>query len=209
MNLILASQSPRRREILALLGLPFEVMAPEFEERVSPHLFIGDEVLQFALGKADSVARTRPASIVVGSDTMILLDGQKIGKPADQDEARRTLGMLSGRTHLIFTGVAIVDNSGGPGLRTVETVEVDMRRFERDEIERYLSLGESHDKAAGYSIQGEGRRLIEAIRGDYLAAVGMPLRPIARYLEGRGVRLERDIETLYREKSFLNWGSFE
>ncbi|HKY08460.1 MAG TPA: Maf family protein, partial [Candidatus Binatia bacterium] len=76
-------------------------------------------------------------------------------------------------------------------------------------IERYLSLGESHDKAAGYSIQGEGRRLIEAIRGDYLAAVGMPLRPIARYLEGRGVRLERDIETLYREKSFLNWGSFE
>ncbi|HET9917572.1 MAG TPA: Maf family protein, partial [Candidatus Binatia bacterium] len=100
MRLILASTSPRRREILALLGLPFEVIAPDFTETVSSHLSIEDEVLDFAVGKARSVALHHPEAIVIGSDTMIFLDGAKIGKPESAADAKRILQLLSGKTHL-------------------------------------------------------------------------------------------------------------
>jgi septum formation protein len=208
MKLILASTSPRRREILALLGLPFEVISPVFEEWVSSDLPVEEEVLSFALGKAKSVAVHHPEGIVVGSDTMIFLDGEKIGKPADEADAVRILRSLSGKTHQIYTGVAIIDRSGGPGLRMVEKVSVDMRPYTAKESEEYLYFNESLDKAGAYSIQGDGRKLIETIRGDYLAAVGLPLKPIAEYLSSRGVSFTLDVERLYTEKSFLNWRSF-
>ena len=207
MGLILASTSPRRREILALLGAPFEVIAPEFDEKLSADLSIEDEVLQFAAGKARSVARGRAQSVVIGSDTMIGLDGGKIGKPADLADAARILHSLAGKTHIIYTAVAIVDDNG-PGLTTLEKVSVEMRAYTEREIEQYLSCGESLDKAGAYSIQGDGSRLIKSIRGDYLAAVGMPLKPIAAYLKSRGISFHRDVEKLYREKSFMNWSWF-
>jgi septum formation protein len=208
MRLILASTSPRRREILALLGVPFEVIAPRFEERVSDHISIGDEVLQFALGKARSVARDQSSSIVIGSDTMIFFDGRKIGKPVDEAEAGRMLGLLSGKRHTIHTGVAMVDGCGGPGLRMVDTVEVEMRHFTPEEVRDYVRVGESLDKAAAYSIQGQGRNLIKSIQGDYLAAVGLPLKSIAGYLEHRGFEIPCDVKQLYHEKRFLNWQTF-
>jgi septum formation protein len=203
MRLILASTSPRRREIIALLGVPFEIIAPEFTELVSAHSSIDDEVLGFAVGKAQSVAGNNPGSIVIGSDTMIFLDGKKIGKPLDESDARRILGLLSGKRHTIYTSIAIVDGSGGPGLRRVETVDVDMRSFNTKDIDRYLAAGESMDKAGAYSIQGEGRTLITAMRGDYLAAVGMPLRPIANYLKSRGVNFDCDIDQVLRRQNDL------
>jgi len=208
MRLILASTSPRRREILGLLGLPFEVIAPNFQELSSSKLAIEEEVLNFAAGKARSVARNNAASIVIGSDTMIGIDLHKIGKPADLSGARQMLRTLSGRWHRILTSVAIVDGLGGPGLSTVEKVDVKMRDFSEAEIEQYIARNESLDKAGGYSIQGEGRRLIEIIRGDYLAAVGLPLMPIVAYLKNRGLRLPVRIDGLYAGKSFLNWRSF-
>jgi septum formation protein len=204
MRLILASTSPRRREILGLLGVPFEVVTPDFDEIVSPSRAIEEEVLAFAAGKAQSVTQAHPGTIVIGSDTMIGLDGSKIGKPVGAEDARRMLAFLSGKTHTIYTSVAMIDNAGGPGLRTVETVEVEMRRFTAAEISAYLTTGESLDKAGAYSIQGKGRRLIRSVRGDYLAAVGLPLRPIAGYLASRGVTLGTDIERLYRERDFLS-----
>jgi septum formation protein len=205
MRLILASTSPRRREILALLGLPFETIAPTFAETVSSHRSIAEEVLDFALGKAQSVASDNPASIVIGSDTMILLHGQKIGKPDGIAHAKTILCALAGKTHRIFTSVVIVDGLGGAGLKVVEQVSVTMRGYSEAEIERYLACNESLDKAGGYSIQGQGRALIEAVDGDYLAAVGLPLKPIADYLNGRGVSFPLDIARLYTDKSFLNW----
>jgi septum formation protein len=212
MRLILASTSPRRREILALLGLPFEVIDPEFDEITSEHLSIEDEVVDFAAGKARSVARKNPGSIVIGSDTMIHLNGHKIGKPNDIDDARRILRALAGRTHQICTGVVILNrnenDTEATGLQVVETVIVEMRQYTEEEIDRYLSLNESLDKAGAYSIQGEGRKLIASIGGDYLAAVGMPLRPIANYLERRGVLFDLDVDKLYAEKLVLNWHSF-
>ena len=208
MRLILASTSPRRREILALLGLPFKVVAPEFDELPLTDRPIAEEVLDFALGKARSVARRHPASMIVGSDTMIFINGNKIGKPNSPADAKVMLLLLSGKTHKIFTSIAILDDLGGPGLSTVEEVSVKMRDYTEKEIECYLSRNESLDKAGAYSIQGTGRRLIESIRGDYLAAVGLPLRPIVDYLRSRGVQGLTNVDKLYSDKSFLNWKTF-
>jgi len=208
MRLILASTSPRRREILSLLGLPFEVIAPEFDELPLTDRPIAEEVLDFAVGKAQSVARHHPASMVFGSDTMILINATKIGKPDGIADAKQMLRSLSGKTHRIFTSVAVLDDLGGPGLRIVEEVAVKMRGYSEKEIEDYLSCNESLDKAGGYSIQGKGRALIESIRGDYLAAVGLPLKPIADYLKSRGVFIPSDLDKLYSDMSFLNWKSF-
>jgi len=208
MRLILASTSPRRREILALLGLPFEVIAPDFAETMSGHLSIEDEVLDFAIGKARSVAIHHPEAFVIGSDTMIFLDGAKIGKPESVADAKGILRRLSGKTHLIYTSVAIVDGCGGDGLQMIAKVSVDMRHYDDDAIDGYIACNESLDKAGGYSIQGEGSKLIAAIDGDFLAAVGMPLRPIAEYLQRRHIELPVDVDNLYADKSFLNWREF-
>lgn len=208
MRLILASTSPRRREILALLRLPFKTITPQFDEIPSNNRPIVEEVLEFAVAKAQSVAGNHPGSIIIGSDTMILLNSTKIGKPDGLDDAARILSVLSGKTHQIFTGVAILDDFGGPGLRIVEQVSVRMRHYSVREIETYLACDESLDKAGAYSIQGEGRRLIESVRGDYLAAVGLPLKPIANYLKSRGISISVDVDKLYNDKSFQNWRSF-
>jgi septum formation protein len=208
MRLVLASTSPRRREILALLGLPFQVIAPDFSEIVSNHLSIEDEVLEFAVGKARSVAIHHPMAIVIGSDTMIFFNGAKIGKPTDSADAKRILRLLSGETHEIYTSVAILDGCGGDGLQMMAKVSVAMRRYDDDVIDAYLACNESMDKAGAYSIQGEGSKLIDAIAGDFLAAVGLPLRPIAEYLRHRHIEPPVDIDGLYTAKQFLNWRQF-
>ena len=208
MRLILASTSPRRREILGLLGLSFDVIAPDFDEVVSDNRPVADEVLAFAKAKAATVARKHPGSIIIGSDTMIFLAGKKIGKPTGMEDARKMLRALSSKTHVIFTSVAIIDGTGGPGLSTVQEVSVKMRPYSDADVERYLTFGEYLDKAGAYSIQGEGRTLIESIRGDYLAAVGLPLKPIAEYLKSCGVQFPLDIDKVYTEKGFLNWSTF-
>jgi septum formation protein len=208
MRLILASTSSRRREILALLGLPFDVIAPEFDEQPLSERAVEHEVLNFALGKAQSVARQHPDSIVIGSDTMIRIDSTKIGKPKGIADAKRILRLLSGKTHRIFTAVAILDGLGGPGLGIVDDVTVKMHNYSHEEIQRYLLVNESLDKAGGYSIQGKGRALIESISGDYLTAVGLPLKPVADYLRSRGVQGLTNVDKLYSDRSFLNWKSF-
>jgi septum formation protein len=139
MKLILASTSPRRREILALLGLPFDVIQPDFEEMLSSQCSIEEEVMEFATGKATSVARRHPEAIVIGSDTMISLDHEKIGKPRDLPDARAMLNKLAGRTHSIYTGVRIIDGSVGPGLTALEKVTVKMRDFSDAKIQDYLA----------------------------------------------------------------------
>jgi septum formation protein len=208
MRLILASTSPRRREILSLLGLPFDVIAPVFDEVSSPHLDIREEVLQFAAGKARSVLRNNPQSIVIGGDTMISLGGEKIGKPVDLADAKRMLRALSGRIHRIFTSVAVVEDFAGRDLNTVAEVTVKMRDLTDTIIEDYLACNESLDKAGAYSIQSRGSELVDFIEGDYLAAVGLPLKAVAEYLKKLGVTVPLDVDRLYRDKSYLNWRRF-
>ena len=205
MRIILASTSPRRRDIMSLLGLPFEVRDPDFQETTREHLTPEAEALELALGKARSIARGETDALVVGGDTLIALDDEKIGKPADPDDAVSILRRLSGRTHRILTGVALIDSATGREDTYLERVDVRMRRSTEAEIADYLARGESMDKTGAYSIQGEGHRLIESMRGDYLAAVGLPLRPIALYLQKRGAEVPANIEALYREQSLWTW----
>lgn len=205
MRIILASTSPRRRDILSLLGLPFEVRDPDFQETTRDHLTPEDEALELALGKARSIAGGEADALVVGGDTLIALDHEKIGKPADPDDAESILRRLSGRTHRILTGVALIDSTTRREETHLERVDVRMRPSTDGEIAGYVARGESMDKAGAYSIQGEGHRLIESMRGDYLAAVGLPLRPIAGYLRRLGIAVPADVDGLYRERSLWTW----
>ena len=205
MRIILASTSPRRRDILALLGVPFEVRPPDFRETTRDDLTADEEALELALGKARSIASVEPDALVVGGDTLIALDGEKIGKPEDAEDAAAILLRLSGRTHRILTGVALIHRATGREATHLERVEVRMRDSTDAEVAGYVAQGESMDKAGAYSIQGRGYRLIESMRGDYLAAVGLPLRPIADFLRNAGADVPADVEKLYRERSLWTW----
>lgn len=208
MRIILASTSPRRRDILALLGLPFEVHAPNFVETTRAHLAPEAEALELATGKVRAVARADHAALVIGGDTLIALDDEKIGKPESMEHAAAMLRRFSGRDHRILTALALIDGATGRETTHLECVDVRMHPFTDADIAAYLARGESMDKAGAYSIQGDGHRLIEHIHGDYLAAVGMPLRPIAQYLQDVGAEVPVDVERLYGERSLWTWSRF-
>lgn len=209
MALVLASTSPRRKDLLALLRISFEIVEPNFIEQLRQDLAPEEQARQFAAGKALSCATRFPDQLVLGSDTLIALDGEVLGKPADLAEARSMLQKLSGRQHLIHTAVALRRQAAGVGDVAVETVLVWMKAFDEAELEAYLHTGESLGKAGAYSIQGIGGRFIERIEGDYTAAVGLPLRLTADLLRRRGLAVPADVEELYRAKPYPNWGRFE
>lgn len=207
-SIILASTSPRRKEILSLLGLPFRAVSPDFEEILSEKRLIAEEVTAFAEGKARSVMKEFPESILIGSDTLIECEGEKVGKPRDPEDAKRILRRLNGRSHRIWTAVSLIDPLQ-PGAETsVETIRIVMRPMDEAEIDRYVATGEPLDKAGAYSLQGDGRRFIERLEGDYLAAVGLPLKPIVAFFRKRGIPVPLDLEQLYRKRNFLNWRTF-
>ncbi|MFQ5780169.1 MAG: Maf family protein [Nitrospiria bacterium] len=207
-RIVLASTSLRRKEILSLLGIPYHMVSPPFEERWNRHRSAQEEVIAFSEGKAGSVECDFPRSIIIGSDTLIEDEEGKIGKPSGDEEAKQILRRLQGRRHHIWTAVVLIDATDHSTRATVEKVEIIMHQMHDDEIESYVSTGEPLDKAGAYSIQGEGRRFIRRLKGDYLAAVGLPLRPVADFLRRRQIHFPLDIERLYREKNFLNWKTF-
>lgn len=208
MQLILASTSPRRRELLALLGIPFEIVAPDFEEQPLPELTPRQQVERFAREKARSIAITRPASLVLGSDTVIELDGLMLGKPADLADARTMLTRLAGRPHKVHTVVALCRQIPRYEAVAIETATVQMKAFDEVAIERYLATQEPMGKAGAYSIQGVGGEFIEAICGDFLGIVGLPLRRVATLLTDAGLPAPVDVDALYRNKPYPNWTRF-
>lgn len=208
MPLILASTSPRRKDLLALLGLPFEVAEPDFEEDLRAPGLPEDLAGRFARGKAESCAARRPDALVIGSDTLIACEGAVLGKPRDPEEAGAMLRRLRGRPHAIHTGVALRRLADGVDEAEVETVRVWMRPFTEEELDAYLRTGESLDKAGAYSIQGGGAALIARIEGDYPAAVGLPIRRLAAMLQRCGVVVPVDVEALYAERPYPNWARF-
>lgn len=208
MRLVLASTSPRRQELLGLLGLSFEVSPPVFEEQPIAGLPAHDQVARFALGKARSVAHARPEDLVVGSDTVIELDGLLLGKPRDLQDARRMLNRLVGRSHLVRTAVALCSQASGIESVEVATATVHMKEDTGHALERYLATRESLGKAGAYSIQGLGGDLVERIDGDYTTVVGLPLRVLTRLLRSAGYHVPQDVEELYRRKPYLNWSLF-
>ncbi|MEK7237638.1 MAG: Maf family protein [Nitrospirota bacterium] len=208
MSLILASTSPRRRELLSLLGIPFDVDSPLFEERLESGRTAIEQVQSFAQGKAQSVARQEPEAIVLGSDTVIELDHDVLGKPADLAEARAMLRRLAGRDHHVHTAVAIVCSARAIDVVALSTAVVRMKPFDEHVHERYLATGESLGKAGAYSIQGEGGDLIDSIDNDFPTVVGLPLRLVAQLLTQAGVSVPVDLEELYAAKPYANWARF-
>lgn len=208
MALILASTSPRRRELLALLGISFDVKSPPFEERLEADRSATQQVMSFAQGKARSVARQEPEAIVLGSDTVIELDRDVLGKPADPAEARAMLRRLAGRDHSVYTAVSLVCSVRRIDVVVLSTSVVRMKPFDERVHERYLATGESLGKAGAYSIQGEGGDLVDSIDGDFPTVVGLPLRLVARLLTQADVNVPVDLDALYAVKPYANWARF-
>lgn len=206
MTLVLASTSPRRYQILALLNLPFLMVSPDGPEVVAEGRAPAEEALFQARRKAASVAAQFPGAVLIGSDTLISLSGAKIGKPGNVPDARDILGRLRGRTHDVVTAVAVM--GGGRTVEIVETARVRMREFSDQELEAYLATGDSLDKAGAYSVQGPGQSLIAGLDGDYLAVMGLSLRAVSAGLRELGCPVPVDVERLYRERNVLNWRTF-
>lgn len=183
--LILASTSPQRRAILGQLHIPFETVAPAYEEHDPPDADPVEMVREHALGKARSVHRE--GRWTLGVDTTVHLDGRTFGKADDADDAREMLGELSGRTHAVVSGLCLL----GPGIERVEesVTQVTFRSLDPLELERYLMSGEWEGRAGAYAIQGLGARLIERIDGDYLNVVGLPAALLLGVLEAHAPEL--------------------
>ena len=175
MQLILASQSPRRQELLGLITPNFSVCPADIDEGLCPGADLAEEVARLAAGKARAVAALHPQAAVIGSDTLVVLDGQALGKPADEQDACRMLRLLSGRTHEVMTGLALYVPGQGMLTDTVVT-RVRFADLSDEEIASYVASGEPMDKAGAYGIQGTGARFIQGIEGDYYSVMGLPVR---------------------------------
>ena len=208
MQLILASSSPRRKELLALLGLAFEVCPSDVDEQPTVGWSPIEQVKQFALAKAKAVAQVRPQAVVLGSDTVIELDGRLLGKPRDRDDARTMLARLAGRSHLVHTAVVLCHRARGIESIDVATTGVQMKADDGQIYEQYLASGESLGKAGSYAIQGAGGMLIDRIDGDYTAVVGLPLRLVAGLLRSVSYPVPVNVEDLYQRKLYANWSQF-
>jgi len=184
--LILASASPRRRELLASLGVPCEVVPSDADETLDP-VPLAEAVARLALRKARLVAGSRPAAVVLAADTIVVIDGRALGKPANPEDARAMLRTLRGRTHEVMTGVAVVDAATGRHAGDTVISRVTMAAYDDAAIDAYVAGGEPLDKAGAYAIQGAGGALVAGLEGSRSNVVGLPLAATAALLRRFGV----------------------
>jgi len=185
-TLILASGSPRRRDLLDALGLAFRVRPVDVDE--TPHAGEGPRAYVRRLAEEKAAAQVEPAELVLAADTSVILDGEILGKPTDEADARTMLGRLAGREHLVLTGVAL--HHAGAGVRThIEESRVRIAALTPEEITWYVATGETMDKAGGYAVQGLGAMFVESIHGDYTNVVGLPLPATYRMFKAQGYDL--------------------
>ncbi len=180
MKLVLASASPRRRELLQEAGLTFEVIPSTVEQNVPEDISQEERVKALARLKAEDVFAAHPDATVIGSDTLVFFNGKALGKPGSEEEAKAMLRMLSGRVHTVSTGVCIC--SAERTICFAETTEVEFFELSEEEIEAYVASFEPMDKAGSYGIQGLGAVLVRRIVGDYNNVVGLPLARTVRAL---------------------------
>ena len=187
-RIILASASPRRRELLEAIGVNFVVEPSDVDEILDPNESPEHEVKRLAREKAEDVASRRPGSWVLGADTIVVIGGRILGKPSDRADAEWMLSTLSGRTHTVFTGYTIL-NLSHPESTVVGFAqsEVFIRQLSPQEIRGYLDTGEPMDKAGAYAIQGVGAAIVERVYGSYTNVVGLPLCEVARDLKKLGI----------------------
>ena len=182
---ILASQSPRRRELLALVGIPHEVRPADIDEAWLAGEHPRAHCERLAREKAVVAARDAPDALVIGSDTIVVLDGDVLGKPRDDADAAAMLSRLSGRRHMVMTGIAVIWR--GVERSAVEEVDVTFHPLTADEIVAYIATREPMDKAGAYGIQGFGATIVARVDGDYFAVMGLPLQRLVRLMADLGV----------------------
>lgn len=182
--LVLASASPRRRQLLEMLGIEHRVVPPDVDETRRPGEAPADYVVRLAREKARAVSGRDPKPLVLAADTTVILGDELFAKPATVGEAVEMLGRLAGRTHQVYTGVALAQ---GERVETaLDVSDVTFRRLSSDQIANYVATGEPMDKAGAYAIQGQGAALIDGIRGDFFGVMGLPLRLVLDLLERFG-----------------------
>ncbi|MDF2571940.1 MAG: maf [Sporomusa sp.] len=188
MGIILASSSPRRQQLLKLIGIDFNVVVSDVEEDNTKDIPPHELAMAHARDKAvDSAKRASISDVIIGADTIVVLDGQVFGKPADRAEAIRMLTALAGREHIVISGVAVV--KGDQIFSGFNTTTVRIRPLLPEQIKRYVDGGEPMDKAGAYAIQGQGTLLVESINGCYNNVVGLPLGTLSDLLQHVGVDL--------------------
>ena len=184
-RVILASQSPRRRELLGLIGIAHEVRPADIDETQFDGEPPREHAERLARCKAAVIARQEPDAIVIGSDTIVVVDGDVLGKPSDEAHAARMLRRLAARSHVVMTAVAVVWR--GETRSSVEEVGVDFHPLTDAEIESYIATREPMDKAGAYGIQGYGATIVERVAGDYFAVMGLPVHRLTRLLQRLGL----------------------
>ena len=172
MQIILASQSPRRRELLALLRVPFTVKVADIDETMDPSQAAYDEVARLSYEKAVAVEREKD-DIVIAADTIVVCDGAVLGKPKDEAQAKQMLAMLSGRAHQVMTGMTVL--RGNRAITSTTVTDIHFRELSEKEIEDYVATGEPMDKAGSYGIQGGAALFAEKMHGDYYNVMGLPV----------------------------------
>ena len=185
-RVILASQSPRRRELLNLVGIAHEVQPADIDESYLAGERPREHAERLARGKTAVIARREPDALVIGSDTIVVVDGDVLGKPVDELDAVRMLERLAGRSHVVVTAVAVAWR--GETRSAVEEVGVTFHPMSRAEIDAYIATGEPMDKAGAYGIQGYGATIVSRVDGDYFAVMGLPLQRLTRVLASIGIR---------------------
>ena len=180
MQLILASQSPRRKELLGLFGLPFVIRVADIDETMNPEISAADEVARVSRTKAMAVPREED-DVVVAADTIVVCGGQVLGKPKDEADAYRMLRLLSGRDHQVMTGMTVL--RGETALTVTEITDIHFRQLSDREILRYIATGEPMDKAGSYGIQGGAALFAEKMSGDYYNVMGLPVCRLGQLLK--------------------------
>ena len=184
MNLILASQSPRRRELLGLTGLDFVVRVADIDESMDESKAPFDEVARVSRLKALAVERT-PEDVVIAADTIVVCGGEVLGKPRDEEDAFRILSLLSGRSHEVMTGMTVL--RGEEVITHTEVTKIHFRKLHPDEIRAYIASGEPMDKAGAYGIQGGAALFADQMEGDYYNVMGLPVCRLAMILRSFGL----------------------
>lgn len=187
--IILASASPRRQELLSNLGLEFDVEVSEVDETLDETMSAAQQVEELAERKASVVAAQNTRGLIIGADTLVILGGKPLGKPADREEAIQMLNSLQGRSHEVFTGLAVIDASTGQSVVTHQATAVRFKPLSLEQIQRYVDTGEPYDKAGAYAVQGKASVFIDSIRGCYFNVVGLPVAKLADALRTFGVEI--------------------
>lgn len=186
-QIILASTSPRRKELMGKLGIPFVVKPSEYEENMKLKIPPKKLAKFLSLGKAKALAITNPNSIIIGADTFVVLGQKLLGKPHNEAEAKAMLKKINGKTLSIITGLSVLDSDTGRVVSQSTETKVFIKKLSKTEIENYVKTGEPLDKAGAFAIQGIGSLIVKKISGDYLGAIGLPLGVLAEELKKFGV----------------------